>query len=60
MTREIKPKAVLQDIKSFEQNLETMALLKLLALGQHQIEEGKIQPADEVVSRLRARNNNQL
>jgi hypothetical protein len=32
-----------------------MALLKILALGNRQIEEGKVAPAAEVVKRLRAR-----
>jgi hypothetical protein len=32
-----------------------MALLKILALGQRQIEEGKVTPAKDVMRRLRAR-----
>ncbi len=32
-----------------------MALLKILALGMHQIEEGKILSAEDVMKRLRAR-----
>jgi hypothetical protein len=31
-----------------KQTQETMALLKILALGNHQFEEGKVQPAGEV------------
>ena len=42
-------------IKSYEQTQETMALLKMLALGQRQIEEGKVQPAGDVVAKLRNR-----
>jgi hypothetical protein len=34
---------------------ETMALLKILALGNHQIEDGKVQPAGNVIGRLRKR-----
>jgi len=34
-------KVVLQDIKMYEQTQETMALLKILALGNRQIETGK-------------------
>ena len=55
ITQNGEAKAVLQDIASYEQTQETMALLKILALGNHQIEEGKVQPAAEVFSRLRAR-----
>ena len=48
-------KIVLQDIESYEQTQETMAFLKILALGNRQIEEGKIHPAGEVIKRLRER-----
>lgn len=55
ITQNGEAKAVMQDIKSYEQTQETMALLKILALGQRQIDEGKVQPASEVVARLRSR-----
>lgn len=48
-------KVVMQDIESYEQTQETMALLKILALGTRQIEEGRVQPAGDVVRRLRDR-----
>lgn len=48
-------KAVIQDIESYEQIQETMALLKILALGHRQIEGGKTQPAADVIKRLRER-----
>jgi len=44
---------VIQDIESYEQTRETMALLKILAMGNRQIEEGKIESAIDVVKRLR-------
>ena len=46
-------KAVIQDIESYEQMQETMALLKILALGTRQIEASKVQPAADVLKRLR-------
>ncbi|WP_417560194.1 type II toxin-antitoxin system Phd/YefM family antitoxin [Marinomonas sp.] len=55
ITQNGEAKAVIQDIKSYEQTQETMALLKILALGQRQIEEGKVQPAGDVVTKLRNR-----
>lgn len=55
ITQNGEAKAVLQDIKSYEQTQETMALLKMLALGTRQIEEGKVQPAGDVIARLRNR-----
>ena len=53
ITQNGEAKAVIQDIESYEQTQETMALLKILALGKRQIEEGKVEPAAEVVKRLR-------
>jgi prevent-host-death family protein len=53
ITQNGEAKAVLQDIESFEQAQETMALLKIIALGARQIEEGKVQPAADVIARLR-------
>lgn len=55
ITQNGEAKAVIQDIESFEQTQETMALLKILALGNRQIEEGRTQPAAEVIERLRER-----
>lgn len=55
ITQNGEAKAVIQDIASYEQNQETMALLKILALGKREIEEGKVYPAAEVFKRLRAR-----
>ena len=53
VTQNGEAKAVLQDIASFEQTQETLALLKLLALGNQEIEAGKVMPADEFIARLR-------
>ncbi len=53
ITQNGEAKVVIQDIESYEQTQETMALLKILALGMRQIEEGKVLPADDVIRRLR-------
>ena len=53
ITQNGEAKIVLQDIESYEQTQETMALLKILALGNRQIEEGKTEPAANVIKRLR-------
>ena len=55
ITQNGEAKAVLQDIASFEQSQETMALQKILALGNRQIEAGELEPAASVVQRLRQR-----
>lgn len=47
--------AVMQDVASYEATQETLALLKILALGRRQIEEGRTVPVDEVFRRLRKR-----
>jgi PHD/YefM family antitoxin component YafN of YafNO toxin-antitoxin module len=53
ITQNGEAKVVMQDIESYEQTQETMALLKILALGNRQIEEGKVEPAADVIKRLR-------
>ena len=55
ITQNGEAKVVIQDIESYEQNQEAMALLKILALGMRQIEEGKVLPAENVIKRLRKR-----
>ena len=53
ITQNGEAKVVLQDIESYEQSQETMALLKILALGNRQVEAGKLEPAASVIQRLR-------
>ena len=55
ITQNGEAKVVLQDIESYEQTQETMALLKILALGNRQIEAGTVEPAAVVIQRLRER-----
>ena len=40
---------------SYEETRETLALLKLLALGAQDIEAGRTRPAREVVDRMRSK-----
>ncbi len=53
ITQNGEAKAVIQDIASYEQIQETMALLKILALGQQQVNEGYVTPVKDVVQRLK-------
>lgn len=55
ITQNGEAKVVIQDIESYEQTQETMALLKILALGSRQVEEGKVQPVTDVIKRFRER-----
>ena len=43
---------VVQDIKSYEEERNTIALLKILAMGRKQIAEGKVRPARAVFAEL--------
>ncbi len=53
ITQNGEAKVVIQDIETYEQTQETMALLKILALGNRQIEEGKVISAADAITRLR-------
>lgn len=55
ITQNGEAKAVLQDLASFEETQETLALLKILALGNQDIVAGKVKPVANVVARLRAK-----
>ena len=55
ITQNGEAKAVLQDVASFEQTQETMAFLKILALGQRQIEEGRTVKAADAIRRIRGK-----
>ena len=55
ITQNGEAKAVLQDVASFEDTQETLALLKILALGQQDVEAGRIKSVADVVARLRAK-----
>ncbi|MGC8491074.1 MAG: type II toxin-antitoxin system Phd/YefM family antitoxin [Syntrophobacteraceae bacterium] len=55
ITQNGEAKAVLQDIESYEQTQETMALLKILALGARQIDKGRIVSATDAIQGIRER-----
>ena len=54
ITQNGEARAVMQDIATYESTQETLALLKILALGNREIEQGKVAPVADVVRRLRA------
>jgi prevent-host-death family protein len=55
ITQNGEAKAVLQDVATYEATQETLALLKILALGNQEVEAGKLKPIGEVVRRLRTK-----
>jgi prevent-host-death family protein len=57
ITQNGEAKAVVQDIVSYEKKEETLALLRILALANRNIEQGRYRPAKEVFSELRKRLN---
>jgi prevent-host-death family protein len=55
ITQNGEAKMVVQDIESYEKTQQTLALLKILALGQQQIETGQVVEASMAIGRIRAR-----
>jgi prevent-host-death family protein len=55
ITQNGEARAVIQDVVSYEETQSTLALLKILALGNQQIARGKLKPVGAVVARLRAK-----
>ncbi|HQR16508.1 MAG TPA: type II toxin-antitoxin system Phd/YefM family antitoxin [Nitrospira sp.] len=55
ITQNGEAKAVLQDVVSFEETQETLALLKILALGNQDLAAGRVKPVTGVAARLRAK-----
>ncbi len=49
--------AVLQDIVTYEQTQETLALLKMLAMSKKNVAEGKVRPLRGALSRIKRRHN---
>ena len=55
ITQNGEAKAVIQDVASYEETQETLALLKILALGNQQFAQGKTRPVADAIRALRAR-----
>lgn len=55
ITQNGEAKIVVQDIESYEQTQDTLAMLKILALGNRQIEEGRVVTASKAISNLRGK-----
>ncbi|PPK77636.1 prevent-host-death family protein [Methylobacter tundripaludum] len=52
ITQNGEAKLVVMDVKSYEELEETLALLKILALGNREIEQGKFRDAEDVFTEL--------
>lgn len=52
ITQNGEARAVLQDVASYEEMQKTLALLKLLALGQQDSDAGRLEPVDVAFDRV--------
>ena len=52
ITQNGEAKLVVLDVKTYEEQEETLALLKILALGNHEIEQGKFRDIKDVFEEL--------
>ena len=52
ITQNGEAKLVVMDVKSFEEQEETLALLKILALGNREIEQGKFRDVEDLFVEL--------
>ena len=55
ITQNGEAKAVIQDIASYEATQETLALLKILALGNRDVEHGDVVPLDKAIAGLKTK-----
>jgi prevent-host-death family protein len=55
ITQNGEAKVVMMDIKVYEDLQESLSMLELIAQGKKNIKEGKIRPADQVLSELGSR-----
>jgi len=55
ITQNGEARAVLLDVRSYEESQETLALLQILAIGNKEIEEGKTFPIEDVIAEFRGK-----
>ncbi len=52
ITQNGEAKLVVMDVRSYEEHEETLALLKILALGNREIEQGKFRSATDIFEEM--------
>jgi prevent-host-death family protein len=52
ITQNGEAKLVVMDVRSYERQEETLALLKILAMGNRDIEEGRFRDAEDIFAEL--------
>ena len=59
ITQNGEAKVVVQDVRVYEEQQESLALLKILAISSKHSEDGKTRPADEAFAAIRKKLNNE-
>jgi hypothetical protein len=52
ITQNGEAKMLVMDVRSYEEHEATLALLKILALGNRDIEQGRFRPVDDLFTEL--------
>ena len=52
ITQNGESKLVVMDVQSYEDNIQTLAMLKILALGQNQIKNGQYKTVEQAFDEL--------
>lgn len=52
ITQDGEPKLVVMDVRTYEENEQTLALLKILAMGNREFDNGQCRPAAAVFADL--------
>jgi prevent-host-death family protein len=52
ITQNGESKLVVMDVKTYEENIQTLLMLKILAMGQTQIKNGQFRSADKVFAEM--------
>ena len=52
ITQNGESKLVVMDVQSYEDNIQTLAMLKILALGQNQIKNGQYKTIEQAFAEL--------
>ncbi|MDP3210649.1 type II toxin-antitoxin system Phd/YefM family antitoxin [Methylotenera sp.] len=52
ITQNGESKLVVMDVKTYEDNIQTLLMLKILVMGQSQIKNGQFRSSDEVFAEM--------
>ncbi len=55
ITQNGQAKAIIQDLRSYEETQESLAMLKVVAAGEKAVEEGRVKPIGEAFAEIRRR-----